>query len=128
MKVEIGPYSNDTDDVDGDRKIEVVIDSYDVWNADHTMALIIHPLLERLLDSSHGSPNVANEDVPEKLRSNKEKFPGVRKKHHKRWKYVLDEMIYSFKTIAEGDDPYGEDERVQNGLNLFAKYYRGLWT
>ena len=34
------------------RKVKIQIDHYDVWNADHTLALIIHPLLQRMQANS----------------------------------------------------------------------------
>ena len=51
------------------RKIKVRIDNYDVWGADHTMALVIHPILKLLQESKHGAPLVDDEDVPEELKS-----------------------------------------------------------
>ena len=40
---------------DRPRKIEVHIDDYDVWGADHTLALIIHPVLVKLKEKKQGS-------------------------------------------------------------------------
>jgi len=71
------------------RRINVQIHDYDVWGVDHTLALIIVPMLEKLREKKHGSPHVDLDDVPEHLR-NEEDF-------HERWDWVLDEMIWAFE-------------------------------
>lgn len=147
------------------RKIKVRIDYPDVWSADHTLALIIHPTLVMLKKHKHGSPCVDVEDAPHIADSDEAV--------HERWNWVLDEMIWTFECLADGDDmkhyyiPYKDDEpvdrigwkdretgemkymqteeraremgkydpdlhkkyqdRINNGLRLFGKYYQGLW-
>lgn len=143
-----------------DRKIKVKIHNYDVWNADHTMAVIIHPLLIKLREDKHGSGIVDPADAPAELGiSNTTEF-GDDDNLHRRWEWVLDEMIWAFGEIAacgrgeekffkhpteseteglsltqqiekikvdrEGLDAY--HKRINNGLRLFGKYYRSLWT
>jgi hypothetical protein len=128
------------------RKIKVHIDNYDIWNADHTMALIIHPILIKIRESKHGSLFVDDEDVPENIRSTSAKPKkdelDTDEFYHNRWEWVLDEMIYAFSTII--DEDFGEQffkenvfqkenyeetkKRIDNGFRLFGKYYRGLWT
>lgn len=126
MKVKIGKYRKN-------RKIEVVIDSYDIWNLDHTLSLIIHPCLLKLRESKHGSPRVDNDDVPEELRSEIDPVTWDEPTVHEKWSWVLDEMIWSFDQIANNDrcgigtDQVAE-ERIDNGMRLFGKYFRGLWT
>jgi hypothetical protein len=55
------------------------------------------------------------------------------------WDAKLDKMIYAFDYIANGrewgHDPHwtiekeqAEDLKVAEGLELFGKYYRGLWN
>lgn len=93
------------------RKIDVHIDGYDVWGADHTLALIITPLLKKLKVSKHGAPLVEDSDVPEGLRSTSAKPQTEDEKnvgepdefHFKRWDYVVDEMIWAFEHHATGD-------------------------
>ena len=83
------------------RKISIQIDDYDTWSADHTLSLIIHPLLVKLKNKKHGAPYVDNEDVPENLRSTnakpKENEWDTDEFHFDRWDYVLDEMIFAFE-------------------------------
>jgi len=89
------------------RKIKVHIDNYDVWGADHTLAIIIHPILIRLKDLKRGAPHVDDEDVPEELRSTsappKEDEYDTDANHFLRWDYVLNEMIYAFECEKDED-------------------------
>ena len=90
------------------KRIEKVhVDDYDVWGADHTLALIIHPVLVRLKEKKHGSPCVDDEDVPEHLSSTvappKENEWDTDDNHHARWDWVLDEMIWAFKQHTDPD-------------------------
>lgn len=81
----------------------VKIDKYDTWNMDHTLSLIILPMLKQLKETKHGSPNVDDSDVPEGvgLRSTeappKENDYDIDDNHHKRWDWVIDEMIFAFE-------------------------------
>lgn len=87
------------------RKIKVRIDDYDVWGADHTMALIIHPILKKLKENKHGAPLVDDEDVPIALKSTsappKKDDWDTDDNHFKRWDYVMDEMIFAFSCKAD---------------------------
>lgn len=133
MKVHIGPYPKGKKE----RKVEVHIDGYDLWNMDHTLALIIAPMLKLMKEAKHGAPNVDNEDSPENLqyhRSSPESDYNIDEDVHyfERWDYVLDEMIFAFEKLAAGSDWHDVDceeirSRINNGVRLFGKYYRALW-
>jgi hypothetical protein len=44
------------------------------------------------------------------------------------WTCMLTHMVWTFETLAEGrTTTVEEDDRIEEGLTLFAKYYRGLW-
>lgn len=95
MKVDIGKYRKN-------RKVNIRIDDYDVWSADHTLALIIHPVLVKLKEKKQGSPNVDDEDVPDLIKSTANPPPmdgydDIDNHHHARWDYVMDEMIWAFE-------------------------------
>ena len=153
----------------------IIIDDFDVWNLDHTLALIIVPALKVLKKKKQGAPFVKNEDVPEHLRATEEELKhndtgGDTDKHYfERWDWVLDEMIWAFQQKLEDweeayysgetdtsfvkikeKDEKGEElyemvnglnhtfeidtdgmknhqDRIDNGIMLFAKYYGGLW-
>lgn len=114
----------------------VHVDKYDVWNMDHTLAKIIHPMLIQLKESKQGSPNVDFEDVPEYLRPSPSQYNYYEEGrlddyYHDRWDYVVDTMIYAFNAIAkqlDEDDDYYEPKTIKEGLRLFGKYYQDLWT
>lgn len=165
-----------------DRKVSVKIDSHDIYSLDHTLALVVHPALVEFRKSVQGYPIVHDKDVPKHLRTSN------KSNHHQnshaisieednaefiKWKWVLDEMIWSFYQILddseedqyyhnrdnldisfkkiEGSDNsqmvfnYQKDntmpkyhidrkgldkyhKRIENGLILFGKYYRHLWS
>ena len=91
----------------------VKIDKYDTWSMDHTLADIILPMLKQLRDTKHGSPLVDLEDVPEELRmvghedassqftldlDNPEEYgKDSWELTHRRWEWVLNEMIFAFE-------------------------------
>jgi hypothetical protein len=149
MRVRIGPYRKN-------RAEKIEIEPFDTWSMDSTLALIVHPMLVQLKDTTHGAPNVDDEDVPEKLRSTN----GPPKENHydtdaywfDRWDWALDEMIWAFHQKVKDDwqdeyyGPYIEKEnelgefewfdsegmkahqkRMSNGFRLFGKYYENLW-
>lgn len=126
-----------------DRVVKVHIDDYDLWNMDHTLSLIIVPMLEHMKDAKPGVPYVDLEDVPENLRyvtgtDSSEDHPESFFWMQRRWEWVLEEMIFAHKHIIDDDWVYATlgnpdeyeriNNRVTNGLNLFGKYYRALWT
>jgi hypothetical protein len=103
MKAIIGRYPKG----DTPRRVKIVIDPYDTWSMDHTLALIIVPMLKQLKATTHGAPFVDDEYVPEHLRSTAapptENEWDVDDNHFKRWDYVLDEMIWAMEQIANDD-------------------------
>lgn len=116
------------------RRIKIRIDDYDVWNMDHTLALIILPMLKKIKANKHGSPRVDDEDVPDNIKSTNAKptEDDTDEFWHQRWAYVVDEMIFAFEQLLDDDFIFLENsvriQRVQNGFRLFGKYYMGLWT
>lgn len=102
-----------------ERKIKIHIDGYDVWSADHTLAMIIHPTLVKLKEVQHGACNVDPEDVPEDLRPTEEPNDTngyVDNTHFDRWNYVLDEMIWAFEQCTKSDK--GDDQFHHNSEQL----------
>lgn len=151
------------------RKVKVKIHPYDVWSMDHTLSLIVLPMLKQLNINKHGAPYTDDDDVPEHLRSTsapaKENEWDTDDNHFLRWDWVIGEMIWTFEQLSSDDDEsqfyhheFGKDDvvpegyvwingirkvmkgfwidrigqdihskRIENGLRLFGKYYRGLW-
>jgi hypothetical protein len=97
------------------RKVKIRIDKYDTWNMDHTLALIVLPMLIQLKATKHGSPYTDDEDVPEHLRSNPNRIKMDEHDVHKvenwdaddtihdRWNWVMNEMIYAFEMELDED-------------------------
>jgi hypothetical protein len=157
------------------RTVKIRIDKYDTWSMDSTLSYIILPMLKQLQATKHGSPHVDDEDVPENLRSTaapeKENDYDIDDNHHKRWEWVMDELIWTFEQLqsdndweqqyytgthdtkmvpcewdesgkaklfkmeegpkhtwkADWDGIAAHNKRIEKGLILFGKYYRGLW-
>jgi hypothetical protein len=91
------------------KRTEIVrIDPYDTWSMDHTLSLIIHPMLVQLKNTKHGAPFTDDEDVPEHLRSTnaepKKDEWDTDNLFFDRWNWILDEMIWAFEQAAN-DDP-----------------------
>lgn len=138
----------------------IKIDHWDTWSMDHTLSLLIVPMLKQLHKEKHGGPLVDDKDVPEELKSTsappKENDWDIDDNHFKRWDWVMEEMIWTFEQLCDWDNDkaffdYGpkvenesfensikrikvdhdglnsHNDRIQNGLRLFGKYYRSLW-
>jgi hypothetical protein len=95
------------------RQEYVRIDKYDTWGMDSTLALIALPMLKQLHATKHGAPFIADEDVPEELKSTsapaKENDYDTDDNHFKRWDWVLEQMIHSFE--CKVDDSWQEQYR-----------------
>jgi hypothetical protein len=137
MKVNIGKfYANGKQ-----RTIKVQVDKWDTYNVDHTLSVIAVPLLKQFKESQGGCSWVDNEDVPKSMfvpdgEEYESELWGTR------WTHVIDEMIFAFECVADMDkqDNYTKsigfdaegfrktDERIANGLRLFGKYFRALWS
>lgn len=84
-------------------KIDYVkVDYWDTWNMDDSLAQIILPLLRQLHNKNHGAPFVDDEDVPDELKSTsappKKNEWDTDQNHFKRWHWVLEEMIFAYKS------------------------------
>lgn len=162
-----------------ERKLSVQVDRWDTYSLDHTLALIVLPLLLQLRQNMMGVPSDFTRSVGGDTDSNycfdfidldKDE---VFDKGCKQWEETLDKMIWSFQQLVMDDydnkyhhgnmkigwkpveitdpttgkltkayemvdenpeehwyDHVGHmlhEERIQEGLDLFAKYYRNLW-
>jgi hypothetical protein len=97
------------------RKVKIRIDHYDTWEMKTTLAMIALPMLKQLKESKHGSPEVEDKDVPKNLRRSAapktENSWDTDENFHKRWEWVMDEMIFAFKNLS--DDSW--DEQFYSG-------------
>lgn len=92
------------------RTIIVKIDRYDAWSCDHTLSLIIVPLLKELQKQKQGAPFVEYEDVPKHLRPTPKQIEKFKESHDtdsqwfKRFEWVLGEMIWAHEQLLKDDD------------------------
>jgi len=103
-------------------KIDYVkIDKWDTWNMDTSLSQIILPMLKQLQATKHGAPFVEDEDVPEGLNLRSTEAPAKENEWdtdenwHKRWDWVLGEMIWAFEQLTsdwEAQFHTGEIDRV----------------
>ena len=156
MKVFIGRYPSDwvcKRNPNAEQTVRIRIDPWDTWNMAETLADIILPMLKQLREDKHGSPGnlkpfqeVSNDQDGQyvfdwyKDDDNKAWDLG-----HKQWCDIMDKMIWSFEQVVDRDrdrpfhvkGPKGKKfdiegykayyEKVQEGLDLFSKYYMSLW-
>jgi hypothetical protein len=177
MKVNLGKYQKTSDA----RKVDVVIENFDTWSLDNTLAHIILPGLIQLKNTKMGVP-AEFDDVGGADYGMQDSFDFYKDSHNdafdercKRWEETLDKMIWSFQQIVFDDyeqqyhhgkpeydwvktdqqftNPVNNkvedtfqmidknptehwtdyegmrvhEERIQEGLELFGKYYRHLW-
>ena len=111
MYVRLGRFASDDDDLETFKRDEdIVIHNYDTWNMDHTLALLIVPMLKQLKETKHGAPCVETSDVPLFLKPTQLEVVRYKedgetdKNFFKRWDYVMDEMIWAFEQIVDDDD------------------------
>lgn len=155
MKVHLGKYPKNSE---LDRIERVEIHSYDLWNLDGSLALIIAPALvkfkEQLDGEFAGIPTNLFDELPGEGDYDSDKNDSVAMQ---RWKDILDKMIWSFTEIAEGHpsennfftfpDDIADDlklpankthfdkdgyqayqDRIQEGVELFGVHFQSLWT
>jgi hypothetical protein len=113
------------------RKKSIQIDKWDTWSMDHTLAMIILPMLKQLKATQHGIPgNLVKYDsnsVQSSFEFYKEGDDAAFNSAVEEWDKIMDKMIWSFEKIVKDDDKFINDAKIQEGLDLFGKYYRALW-
>lgn len=87
----------------------VKVSARDLWSVDSTIAKIVHPLLVEYRANPMGYPATITDEE---------------------WIVILDKMIYSMKSLV--DDAFysaerGEVDIIQEGFELFGKYFTHLW-
>ena len=82
----------------------------DTWNLDWAIAKFVHPRLVRFKEVTNGYPGFL-ESIDE-------------------WYEILDKMIIAFELIIKGDlwgTSEDDHKKMEEGLDLFRKYYFHLW-
>lgn len=92
------------------RKIEVKIESHDIWASDFHLAQIILPMMKLLKEKKHGAPFVDDEDVPDNIKSTNAPKPenewDINDLHFTRYEWLIDEIIWTFEQLADEDNEY----------------------
>jgi len=133
MYVFLGDYPKD----DVPRAEYIRLDKHDTYDVSTTISYIIVPLLKQFRATTHGAPlaDVTRSSLPNHILKEiaflLELDPSIDPCFYA-WDWILGEMIYGFESHrAEDDSSYmcslHENERQQNGLMLFAKYFKHLW-
>lgn len=97
----------------------------ELWSLDYTIASFILPRLIRFKKIKHGFP-IFNEcyDKGDVNLSDKQSST----KNEELWNSCLDKMIFAFTEISTDKSDFDRDDKlIQEGLDLFAKHFRGLW-
>ena len=127
----------------------IIIDDFDIWNIDYTLARIIHPLLLHFRENMHGYPELFEEGMVTYHNWGRQlHFDFIdedveRDYLLKKWQTIVDKMCRAFGMIVEKEKwedtwvnlSYHEHkieeakfyDAVDEGLALFAKYYHCLW-
>lgn len=91
-----------------EQRLDYGFDDTELWNLDNTLAKFIYPRLVRFRYITGNRPSSLSEEE---------------------WDTILSKMIYSFGTL-QGERVYfneEEKEKINEGLELFSKYYFDLW-
>ena len=100
--------------------VKIKIHDYDIWSMDSTLSYIILPMLKMVQKDKHGSPFVDDADVPEEIRSTsckaKEYEYDTDENYHKRWDYIIEELIWTFEQLHPDND--WEDQYYSGTLKL----------
>ena len=90
------------------QRLERGFDDTETWNLYVTIAGFVVPRLKRFKEVTIGYPASMTE---------------------KEWDECLDKMIFAFETVLNEDDDIDicDNEKVVEGLSLFAKHYLHLW-
>jgi hypothetical protein len=140
MKVNLGKFRKNASKVD-----VVKIESHDTYNLNLSAAMIILPMLIHHRHHYSGIPsefaNFGGKDYDDQRSF--EFYTADADDYHEQgvaaWNEILDKMIWSFhEKVIDDDSRYysgqpkhgGRElyhERVQEGYDLFAKYFDNLW-
>lgn len=150
MKVYIGNWPKNPAK---ERKVNIRIDKWDTWSMDNTLSLIIEPMLKQLKVTQNGYPSgleeqewneildkmifafeSINNDWENQYHSGEVDFLHV--PIDKDGNEVSPENAEYYRLDRGPNDTHvfdaegwkKHDEKIQEGLELFGKHFRSLWT
>jgi len=99
----------------------------DIWSLDDSLSRWIIPRLKRLKETKQGCPMIDGFDhVYKNNDATDEEWQEV----YDGWDDIMDKMILAFELVVKDDTRVlgkGEDKKIEEGLKLFARYFRNLW-
>jgi len=132
-------------DCEKERHINVQIEDFDVYSMDATLAHIIVPMLKKLKEVKVGIPGDLVKEFHQfgiqtdlDLGVSPESLDRMEMEYaEKRWNEILDKMIWSFEQSMNDYERLYEycdrgeldqyEKHLEEGFELFGKYYRSLW-
>lgn len=136
MKIDIGNYVK----YPKKRKIKIKIHNYDTYDLRSTLAIVIAASLKKFKKNKCGIPMFCFPQLEDYSPTEQEET--IAKNN---WDAILDSMIFAFDELAQEKEEnkiYDMNlspeqtkkeldelrEKVQEGLDLFAKHYKSLWS
>lgn len=103
-------------------------DDSDLWSLDYTLAKWIIPRLERFKEVRNGIPLIEGFEFAFEENATEEDF----NKAEKEWVRIINKMIRAFTLIVGENDNFEllndrEWKEINEGLDLFRKYFTNLW-
>lgn len=90
------------------------------WNLDMTLSALILPRLIHFRDNHCGTPGCVFEYDEKGNILNEEEG-------RQKWEEILDKMIWAFYLYIKEDCNEENNKQIDEGLELFAKYFYDLW-
>lgn len=150
MKIYIGNWPKNPAK---ERKVNIRIDKWDTWSMDNTLSLIIEPMLKQLKVTQNGYPSgleeqewneildkmifafeSLNSDWEDQYHSGEIDFVSIPIDKDGNEVDRKDAVYYRMDKGPKDTHVFDEegwrkhDEKIQEGLELFGKYFRSLWT
>lgn len=150
MKIYIGNWPKNPAK---ERKVNIRIDKWDTWSMDNTLSLIIEPMLKQLKVTQNGYPSgleeqewneildkmifafeSLNSDWEDQYHSGEIDFVHIPIDAHGNEVDRKDAVYYRMDKGPNDTHVFDEegwrkhDEKIQEGLELFGKHFRSLWT
>ena len=141
MKVNIGNYRKN-------RKVNIEIHEYDLWSMYHTISLILVPLFKKYKEKApHTIPSIFLEEANNSIELSEKIWSEALDKIIWSFEEIANfnqnepdfkgnfEFSPQFKMAGATEEEYINwklevklyEEKIQEGLDLFAKYFRSFW-
>lgn len=99
----------------------------DIWSLDYSLSEWIVPRLKMLRETKQGCPFI---DGFDEIYSNPDATEDEWEQIYKAWDEIMGKMILAFELVIKddhGEERLKNEEKIEEGLKLFARYFRNLW-